>query len=425
MNMTIRQPIVSVLGHVDHGKTSLLDYIRGTAVMSHEAGRHHAAHRGHGGSVGARQQGVRQADRQAGSSPFPGCSFIDTPGHHSFTTLRARGRLPGRHRHPGHRHQRGLRSLRPWNRSASCSVSRRPSSSPLTRSTWWTAGSPIRQSPFILSEKTQSEEAQALCRNRLYADRRPARRGGSCPPNATTASRTSPRTSRLVPISAKQRRGRFRTFCWYWSVWPSGSSRRSCSTAAGPGEGHHPRGKGGKGLGQTIDVILYDGDAAPAGTTSPWAPGASRSSPRSRPSSSPKPWTRSATRGTSSTAVKEIDRRGRSQAAVPEPGRRGGRGASARLQEQPGRGPQGDRRGDQGQHRGRRQRAHDQGRRHRLTGSAGVRMQESQHPHPQVRNGGRSPSRDIIEVTRLYRPDCTRWSSVSTSDMLPDAKDAI
>jgi translation initiation factor 5B len=87
---TLRTPIVAVLGHVDHGKTSLLDKIRGSAVTEGEAG----AITQHIGSTEVPLDVVSQV---AGSLvdpdefDLPGLLFIDTPGHHSFSTLRARG----------------------------------------------------------------------------------------------------------------------------------------------------------------------------------------------------------------------------------------------------------------------------------------------------------------------------------------------
>lgn len=91
-----RQPIVAVLGHVDHGKTSLLDHIRSlggerqASVMAREAGgitQHIGATEVPSGVLNelcAPLMGGKQFDS-------PGLLFIDTPGHHSFSTLRARG----------------------------------------------------------------------------------------------------------------------------------------------------------------------------------------------------------------------------------------------------------------------------------------------------------------------------------------------
>ena len=86
----LRTPIVAVLGHVDHGKTSLLDRIRGSAVIEGEAG----AITQH---IGATAVPLDVISRIAGELvdpadfDLPGLLFIDTPGHHSFTTLRSRG----------------------------------------------------------------------------------------------------------------------------------------------------------------------------------------------------------------------------------------------------------------------------------------------------------------------------------------------
>jgi len=87
---TLRTPIVAVLGHVDHGKTSLLDKVRGSAVIEGEAG----AITQHIGATAVPLDVISDiAGGLVDPSDFdlPGLLFIDTPGHHSFTTLRSRG----------------------------------------------------------------------------------------------------------------------------------------------------------------------------------------------------------------------------------------------------------------------------------------------------------------------------------------------
>jgi translation initiation factor 5B len=91
--VNLRQPVVVVLGHVDSGKTSLLDKIRGTAVQAREAG-------GITQHIGASFFPIETIKKITGplyerlaktDEQIPGLLFIDTPGHEVFANLRSRG----------------------------------------------------------------------------------------------------------------------------------------------------------------------------------------------------------------------------------------------------------------------------------------------------------------------------------------------
>jgi translation initiation factor 5B len=253
--MSIRQPIVSVLGHVDHGKTSLLDYIRGTTVSLREAGRI-TQH------IGATEVPLEHIEEVCGplmkgkKFTVPGLMFIDTPGHQSFTTLRARG---------GALADLAVlvidvnEGIKPQT-VESMNILRRfktPFIIALNKidliQTW------ISQpgKPFLMSIKEQREEAVEALDNKMYAlIGRLAQEGYSCDRYDKIEDFT--KNIAMVPCSAKSGEG-IPDLLLVLIGLAQRFLETQLATEEGPAEGTVLEVKEEKGLGPTIDVIIFQG----------------------------------------------------------------------------------------------------------------------------------------------------------------------
>ncbi|OPY34539.1 MAG: putative translation initiation factor IF-2 [Methanomassiliicoccales archaeon PtaU1.Bin124] len=253
--MTIRQPIVSVLGHVDHGKTSLLDYIRGTTVSAREAGfitQH----------IGATEVPLEHIEKVCaqlmGKKKFnvPGLLFIDTPGHQSFTSLRARGgsladiAILVIDINEGLKPQtiESINILRRYKTPFIIAMNK------IDLIDGWISNPKM---PFILSEKKQMEEVQERVNMRMYdIIGRISMEGLS----ADRYDRIEDFTKNiaLVPVSAKTGEG-IPDLLLVLIGLAQRFLEGKLNTEEGPAKGTILEVKEEKGLGQTIDVIVYSG----------------------------------------------------------------------------------------------------------------------------------------------------------------------
>lgn len=251
----IRTPIVCVLGHVDHGKTSLLDRIRGSSVVTGEAG----AITQH---IGATVVPIETIIAMGGAIKnlkinIPGLLFIDTPGHHSFTTLRARGgaladlAIVVVDITDGFKPQtiEALQILR------GCRTPFVMAATKVDRLSGW------RTHPdetFLSSFSKQSQRVRDLLEKKTYEI------VGSLAEHGFSSERFDrvddfARTLAIVPVSAHTGEGIADLLMVLIGLAQRYMEEALVLSADGPGSGTVLEVKEEKGLGATIDVILFDG----------------------------------------------------------------------------------------------------------------------------------------------------------------------
>ena len=253
--MAIRQPVVSVLGHVDHGKTKLLDRVRGTSVQAREAGsitQH----------IGATEVPIdhiyKMCSQILGKKRFdvPGLLFIDTPGHQAFMTLRARGGsladlavlvidikeglMP--------QTIESIRILRQFKTPFVIAMNK------IDTIQGWNS---VEGRPFVLAEKVQQERTMEVFNEKMYNII------GQMSHEGISSDRYDriddfTKTVALVPISAKEGEG-----IQDLMLVLIGLAQRFLESRLekneGPGKGTILEIKEEKGLGKTLDIILYSG----------------------------------------------------------------------------------------------------------------------------------------------------------------------
>jgi translation initiation factor 5B len=253
--MAIRQPVVSVLGHVDHGKTKLLDRIRGTSVQAREAGlitQH----------IGATEVPIEHIYKVCatlvGKKKFdvPGLLFIDTPGHHSFVTLRARGGSLADLAvlvidiREGIKPQtiESIRILRQYKTPFVIALNKID-----TIQGWMFE----EGRPFILAEKMQQEHTIESLNEKMYNVISQLSAEGIFADRYDRIDDFT-KTVALVPISAKEGEG-IPDLLLVLIGLAQRFLERQLEKGDGPGKGTILEIKEEKGLGKTMDVILYSG----------------------------------------------------------------------------------------------------------------------------------------------------------------------
>ena len=255
LDSNIRTPIVVVMGHVDHGKTSLLDKIRGTAVVDQEAG----AITQH---IGATEVPLKVIQDFCGSHfgadiQVPGLLFIDTPGHHAFTSLRSRGGSLADLAvlivdiNEGFQPQT-IESLTILKRYKTPFV---VAANKIDRIAGWR---PSKNSSFAKTLKAQNERVVEKLDTKLYELVGELYKYGF-DGDRYDRIRDFTKTVGIVPISALTGEGVPDLLMVLVGLAQRFLKDNLKITASGPGVGTILEVKEERGLGTTLDVILYDG----------------------------------------------------------------------------------------------------------------------------------------------------------------------
>ncbi|TGC07899.1 translation initiation factor IF-2 [Methanolobus halotolerans] len=253
----LRTPIVSVMGHVDHGKTTLLDRIRGSTVAEGEAG----AITQH---IGATEVPIDTIVSKCGNPALrdkfmvPGLLFIDTPGHHAFTSLRSRGGALADLAivivdiNEGFMPQT-IESLQILKRFKTPFV---VVANKIDRIHGW---EPQKNAPFIVSYNKQSERVKTELDRKFYEVVGELYNAGF---NSERHDRVSDfqRNIGIIPISAVTGEGIADVLMVLLGLAQRFLEGNLHYDASVPGVGTVLEVKEEKGLGATIDVILYDGN---------------------------------------------------------------------------------------------------------------------------------------------------------------------
>jgi translation initiation factor 5B len=251
----IRTPIVCVLGHVDHGKTSLLDRIRGSSVVSSEDG---AITQHIGATIVPIDAIVRMSEAMEKMSlTVPGLLFIDTPGHHAFTTLRARGGALADMAivvidiNQGFQPQtiEALQILRTYRTPFVVAATK------IDRLHGWRVN---RDEPFLKSFAKQNDRVKELLETKMYEIvGKLSEMEFSC----ERFDRVSDfrRNLAIVPLSAHTGEGIAELLMVMVGLAQRYMEQDLEMSVEGPGSGTILEVKEERGLGPTLDVILYDG----------------------------------------------------------------------------------------------------------------------------------------------------------------------